>query len=69
MSNFGKKYRKDPVKKFNRERESVLKPKRKRNTRPKTQSYSKRKNKPVEITSKEFLFWLVILGTIFIFTK
>lgn len=62
MSNFGKKYRKDPIKKFYRDRDSKLNPRKKKNT-----VYSKRKNKPVEISGKEFLFWLVliVIGSVF----
>lgn len=66
MSNFGKKYRKDPVKTFNRKQVSALHPRKPRKKSTNTTRAIK-KQKPVEITVNQFLFWLLIfvLGYIF----
>lgn len=65
MSNFGKKYRKNLTKKFYRDRYSAFNP-RKQRTKSST-TRSTRKEKPVEITVNQFLFWLLILGLGYIF--
>ena len=67
MSNFGKKYSKDPVKTFNRKQVSALHPRKPRKKSTTKQSYSTKKYKPVKISGKEFLIWLVFLFIVGLF--
>lgn len=57
-SNFGKKYKPNTIKKFNKQRDLELNPRKKRN---KSKLY-KQKNKPktIEFRKNSLFFWLII---------
>ena len=70
MSNFGKKYRKDPVKEFQREVERQFHPRKKRKQSIKSSvSFSKRRKKPEKISIKTFIFWLFLGLCYILFVK